>query len=149
MAFRLLFAISIILQVWVSRHAQKEKKYGPSPANNYTSGSGHRKFWQRHPKRTNDTYAKDTEMTPVNGGATTADTGLATDSANPYAVGGTGNSYRPSHETGYTGTTVGHGNDHYANGSKLDHGGYHTGPTGTGVNPYGYDNSRPGAASNF
>ena len=93
-------------------------------------------------------------MSPVagNGTATTQPTGLATDGGNPYAPAGTAtsNTYRPSGDTGYTGTTMGQQSNYYADpSSKVDHGGYHTGPTGTSVNPYGYDNSRVGAASNF
>lgn len=47
-----LFLITAGWQVLMVRHHKKEKKYGPSPANNYTSGSGRRPFWRRN-KRTN------------------------------------------------------------------------------------------------
>lgn len=105
-----LFLISAFMQLWLGRHHQREKRFGPSPANNYTSGSGNRWFGRRRgPKTTHDAYAKDTE---VAGGLAAAD--------------------HPSHETGYTGTT----------------GGYHTGPIGTSVNPYGYENRRT-AATNY
>ena len=46
-----LFVISAALQVQLSRHHAKEKRYGPSPSNNYTSGSGSRKFWARKNKK--------------------------------------------------------------------------------------------------
>lgn len=54
---------------------------------------------------------------------------------------------RPSADTGYTGTTQAT-NDHYggAHNKYETHTGYHTGPTGTAVNPYGYER---GTASNF
>ena len=76
---------------------------------------------------------------------TVTSTGLAVD--HPRAM-------RPSHEsnvTGYTGSTIGkEQNDHYV-GYKLDNsarGGYQTGPAGSVVNPYGYEN-HPAMASNF
>ncbi len=139
-----LFLVSALLQVFVARHHQKEKKYGPSPSNNYTSGSGNRKLWARKPKATTDEYAnngfaRDSEM------GTVTSTGLAVD--HPRTM-------RPSHEsnvTGYTGSTVGkEQNDRYV-GYKLDNsarGGYQTGPAAGVVNPYGYDN-HPAMASNF
>lgn len=110
------------MQVAVARHAQKEKKYGPSPANNYTSGSGN-KFWKRKQKPSN----KDAEMSdyPTTGTAVTAD--------------------RPSYDTG---TTLGQQADPYTINKPMDHAGYQTGPTNASVNPYGYDNTR-GTASNF
>jgi hypothetical protein len=77
---------------------------------------------------------------------------------------------RPSHDTAYTGSTVTAPNHATYAGNKYDptgpnvanepiapttggtdvrvgHG-YHTHPTGTAVNPYGYDNSRT-AATNY
>jgi hypothetical protein len=104
-----LFLISAFMQLWLGRHHQREKRFGPSPANNYTYGSGNKWFKRRRgPKTTQAAYAKDTE---VAGGLNAPDA--------------------PAHETGYTGTT----------------GGYHTGPVGTSVNPYGYDNHRPTATN--
>ena len=102
-----------------------------SPANNYTKGSGNRKFWQRKNKNAN----RDAELGPVAAG------GAAT-----YTAGGPDT--RPSHETGYTGTTMQNDNQYNTYGNKTDHAGYHTGPTGTSVNPYGYDNTGQ-TASNF
>lgn len=99
-----LFLISAFMQLWLGRHHQREKRFGPSPANNYTSGSGNKWFKRRRgPKTTRAAYAKDTE---VAGGLAVADNDLRTT------------------------------------------GGYHTGPVGTGVNPYGYDNRRT-AATNY
>lgn len=129
------FAVSIIaafifictaaMQVFLVRHHKKEKRYGPSPSNNYTSGFGKGKFWQRKPKNAN----RDTEMA---GGL------------------GTGNrDMRPSYETG---TTV--GNSAALNSDKVDaqpagaHTGYYTQPQGTGVNPYGYERTT-GTATNY
>ncbi|KAJ5159462.1 uncharacterized protein N7482_006466 [Penicillium canariense] len=40
------FLISILFQVLLARHHKREKRFGPSPANNYTSGTS-RKWWGR------------------------------------------------------------------------------------------------------
>jgi len=125
-----LFIISALVQLWLGRHHQKEKRYGPSPSNNYTTGSGNRWFKRnRGPKTTNQAYQKDAELGAVGAG------GLAAAHHDDF---------RPSHETG---TTVGG-----PTGTFTDHkyetqptipttGGYHTGPTGSTVNPYGYENT--------
>ena len=108
-----LFLISAFVQRWLSRHLQRDKRFGASPANNYTWGSGDKWFKRRRgPKTTHAAYGKDTE---VAGGLAATDNGQ-----------------HPLPETGYTGTT----------------GGYHTGPIGTSVNPYGYENRRT-AATNY
>ncbi|KAF2100036.1 hypothetical protein NA57DRAFT_55967 [Rhizodiscina lignyota] len=128
-----LFAVSALIQLAIGRNHQKEKRFGPSPKNNYTSGSGTRWFSRRRgPKTTRDAYAKDAETGIVGDGAT----GLtAPDNT----------TMRPSADTGYTGSTMGNNNpyvhDKYNTPAMPTHGGYHTAPTGTGVNPYGYDNT--------
>ena len=124
-----LFIITAAMQIALVRHHKKEKRYGPSPSNNYTSGFGKRKFWQRKPKGGNAT--RDTEM-----GA--------------GGLSAPGPDMRPSHETGFTGSTV--GNTASAPYDKVDttahgaHSGYYTQPQGTGVNPYGYSQ---GTATNY
>jgi hypothetical protein len=130
-----IFAISALMHIWLGRNHQREKKFGPSPSNNYTAGSGGRWFKRRRgAKTTHDTYAKDAEAQGALG------VPLAT--------------VRPSQETGYTGTTAGVG-DGYARdthgSTKYDThatvpttGGYHTAPQGTGVNPYGYEQRTAG-----
>ena len=75
-----LFIITAVLQVLLVRHHKKEKRYGPSPANNYTSGTGSTPFWRRNKKIRN---TRDAEM----------------------ATAGTG-AIQPSYDTGYTGTTM-------------------------------------------
>lgn len=80
-----LFLITAVLQVLLVRHHKKEKRYGPGPNNNYTSGAGKRPFWKRN-KQVN-----------------TRDAEMATAGA------GTHHAMRPSHDTGYTGTTTGNG----------------------------------------
>ncbi|OCL12843.1 hypothetical protein AOQ84DRAFT_284320 [Glonium stellatum] len=123
----ILFLVSALVQLFLGRHHQKEKRYGPGPSNNYTSGSGNRKFWQRRQKNRG---VQDAELGAVGGAATG---GLVADKH--YS--------RPSHETGYTGSTVAPNSATYENPNKPLHGGYHTAPTGAAVNPYGYDNTVP------
>lgn len=60
-----LFLLSAIYQVFMISKARKEKRYGPSPKNNYTSGSGKAPFWKRKNKRVN----RDMEATGTYGGA--------------------------------------------------------------------------------
>ncbi|KAF2839707.1 hypothetical protein M501DRAFT_901436, partial [Patellaria atrata CBS 101060] len=74
-----LFFLSALTQIWLARHHKKEKRYGPSPSNNYTSGTGRRRFWNRRrgPKTTRDAE-----------------------------IGAGHKEYRPSHDTAYTGSTV-------------------------------------------
>lgn len=77
-----LFLVTAFLQVILVRHHKKEKRYGPSPANDYTSGAGRRPFWKRQRKTL---PARDTELATAGG------------------------AIRPSHDTGYTGSTMGGG----------------------------------------
>jgi hypothetical protein len=107
----------------MTKHHQKEKRYGPGPSNGYTKGSG-MKFWQRNQRR-NDGL-RDPEVAAV----TPATGGLAA----PVVQ----HDIRPSHDTAYTGSTVAapHVNcadDHHKNTGL--HGGYHTAPTGTYQSP--------------
>jgi hypothetical protein len=94
-----LFLVTAVMQVLLVRHHKKEKHLGPSPSNNYSAGTK-RPFWKRNKKVHN---TRDAEM----------------------ATAGT---VRPSHDTGYTGTTTGNG----VNGldeSKYGQPGYgHTAP---------------------
>jgi hypothetical protein len=103
-----LFFFTAIVQILLVRHHKKEKRYGPGPSNNYTSGAGRRPFWKRN-KRVNNT--RDAEL---------ATAGAA----------GTHHAMRPSHDTGYTGTTTGNGV------SGLDEAKY--GEPGYGQAGYGY-----------
>lgn len=76
-----LFLITAVMQVLIVRHHKKEKHMGPSPSNNYSSTGKKAPFWKRNKKVHN---TRDAEM----------------------ATAGT---VRPSHDTGYTGTTTGNG----------------------------------------
>ncbi|KAL1589805.1 hypothetical protein WHR41_01794 [Cladosporium halotolerans] len=149
-----LFVITALMQIALVRKHKKEKRFGPSPANNYTSGPGKKRaFWNR---KKNTTADRDTEL-----GATGTAVG-----AGGLAAGHPDT--RPSHETGYTGSTVaasngnaydkvdganGYNTTHQNHAPHGAHGGYYTQPQGTGVNPYGYDNTQPtyttGTATNY
>lgn len=76
-----LFLITAVLQILLARHHKKEKAYGPSPTNNYTSGSRRGAFWKRNKKTTN---TRDAEM----------------------ATAGAAGGVRPSHDTNYTDNTL-------------------------------------------
>lgn len=83
----LLFLLSAVGCFLMARHHAKEKRFGPSPANNYTHGVGRRPFWKRNRK----THAtRDAEMAT---GGVPATAGLN----------------RHSHETGMTGSTMNQG----------------------------------------
>lgn len=105
----------------MTKHHQKEKRYGPGPSNGYTKGSG-MKFWQRN-QRNNGMRDPEVAAVPVAAG------GLAAPAHHDV---------RPSHDTAYTGSTVaaphvGGVDDHHKT-TGLD-GGYHTAPTGTYQTP--------------
>ena len=80
-----LFLVTAVVQMLLARHHKKEKRFGPSPSNNYTKGTGRRAFWKRGGRKTNVQTTRDAEMA----------TGTV-----PVA------GYRPSHETGMTGSTM-------------------------------------------
>lgn len=79
-----LFLISAVVQFMLARHHQKEKRFGPSPTNNYTKGSRKAPFWKRN-RKTHST--RDAEIAAA--GHHTAGPG-----------------FRHSHETGMTGSTM-------------------------------------------
>ncbi|KAF2424391.1 hypothetical protein EJ08DRAFT_617919 [Tothia fuscella] len=145
-----LFLISAAVQLWLGKHHQKEKKYGPSPKNNYKSGSGNRWFKRKSkaPKHTHDSYTKDAELGAVGAGTGGPAAGHQEYDVEHHKVIGHHHNnadFRPSHETG---TTVGGPLEIIGNKYETTTpthpttGGYHTGPTGTHVNPYGYENNR-------
>ncbi|KAL1647416.1 hypothetical protein SLS58_002745 [Diplodia intermedia] len=125
-----LFLVAALCQFWFARRVQKEKRFGPSPANNYTSGSGKgAAFWRRSKKRT---PGDDSELGSFGAGAPAAS-----------AVGGPNVDTRPSGETAYTGSTVGGNNNNTYQPYKQDAGytGSYAAPAATAPtsNPYGYE----------
>jgi hypothetical protein len=46
-----LFLFSFFIELALMMQRRREKAFGPSPQNNYTSGTEKRSFWQRKPKR--------------------------------------------------------------------------------------------------
>lgn len=119
----LLFLISAILQVLLSRQHKKEKRYGPGPSNGYTSGTGKKQpFWKRKrgTKGTGEAHDMDTYATKDTSTANkkqpfwkrnkkpTRDAELGTVGAGALIAEEKHhhNNTRPSHETGVTGTTA-------------------------------------------
>lgn len=114
------FILSPFMEVVLVRHRKKEQRYGPSPANDYTSGSGRKpgffaslrgKNGNTHPDAdlmsnklpehttpadVRDSYA--TEQTRVGGAP--ENTG-AYGSYNPYNEASVGNTYTPPNNNSY------------------------------------------------
>ncbi|KAB8223325.1 hypothetical protein BDV33DRAFT_39742 [Aspergillus novoparasiticus] len=57
------FLVSILFQVLYARHHKREKRFGPSPANDYTYGTRPRAFWRR--KKNNPDTASADDMLPT------------------------------------------------------------------------------------
>ena len=77
----------------MSRNHKKEKRFGPGPSNDYTSGSGKKApFWKRKNNKTHDA-----ELAAVAGGAA-----LAEEKHHHHKNG----NVRPSHDTALTGSTA-------------------------------------------
>jgi len=135
------FPISALMQVALVRHHKKEKRYGPGPSNNYTSGYGPRNFWRRGGKKQ---HTRDAELATAGGLAA-----------------GHKHDTRPSHDTNYTGSTMAPPNvaTVYDKGEQpvaadnYTHAPYKNQTHGTAVNPYGYDNTKSqyptGTATNY
>ncbi|QIW97829.1 hypothetical protein AMS68_003347 [Peltaster fructicola] len=125
------FLITAAMQIALARSHKKDKRFGPSPDNGYTSGPAKkRNFWTRKSKRNN--LEKDAEL-----GAATGT--LAAPHHNHHT--------RASHDTATTAVGTGVAHDKYETAPAPvhgTHGGYYTQPTGTGANPYGYENTTAG-----
>jgi len=129
----LIFALAAITQLWLGRRHQRDKHYGPSPANNYTSGRKRGGFFRRN-RHSTRSVGRDPEV----GALATAP--AAVDGRNSYATATTdsyvGNKYdHAQYATDHPAAPVGVP-EHAAAG------GYHTAPVGTGVHQYGYENPR-------
>jgi len=125
-----LFLLAAIFQLWLGRRHQKDKRYGPSPANNYTSGSARGGFFSRRRAR------------KAGRGGAAAEAGVIGTNGvgNNHHHGHNGHAvedHRLSHGTATTDSYVGNKYE----GQQVA-GGYHTAPAGAGVNPYGYENER-------
>jgi hypothetical protein len=111
------------MQLFLGRHHQKEKKYGPSPKNNYTKGNGI-KFFKRKNHNEHDVHnaaVKDAEAGVVGHNGVGHHDGVV--ETEPYA-----SRYETPAAAHHTGVPTA--------------GGYHTGGAGSAVNPYGYE-SKP------
>ena len=98
----LLFLVTAAMQVLLVRHHKKEKRFGPSPSNNYTSGYGKSRFGRFGRKKGGPMKSPETGTAGYNANAPPTDN-------------------RISGETGYTGTTQ------YTNANS--HSGYYGAPT--------------------
>lgn len=65
-----LFLLSALLQMLLVRNRKKEQRYGPSPANGYTSGSGKKGFFGRK----QNAYTRDAELATTTVPTTTTTT---------------------------------------------------------------------------
>lgn len=90
-----LFLLTAIVQMLLVRQHKKDKRYGPSPANDYTSGKPKRGLFARKPKH--DT-TRDAELATVGAAPTVPVVEKHHNNNN--------NHMRPSHDTAYTGSTV-------------------------------------------
>lgn len=97
-AAAILFLISAALEIVLSRARKREKRYGPSPANNYTSGSGKRKFWQKKNNTNKSHKHQDAELGAVGAGGLIAE--------EKHRTRNNRNSERISDDTAMTGTTA-------------------------------------------
>lgn len=80
------------MEILLNRHHRKQKKYGPSPSNNYTSGRGTKQpFWKRQRK----SKTHDAELGAIGGGVAAAEENHHQSKA-----------VRPSHDTTVTGSTA-------------------------------------------
>lgn len=117
-----LFLCTAVMQVLLVRHHKKEKRYGPGPDNNYTSGYGSKKSRFGFGRKNKGT-TKDAEANALPAHPEPSQVGT-----NGTASYGSYNRYSGAPET-TTHTGAGHT-------------GYYTAPTGTAAsNPYGYNNT--------
>ncbi|TDZ74199.1 hypothetical protein CTRI78_v001033 [Colletotrichum trifolii] len=122
------FMLSILVEVALVRHNRKERRFGPSPKNNYTSGSGPAGFFSSFRRKHNNQDALNndnalpahTSPDQVRNSYATETTAVAQDAGYPkYEAGyGNTNSYGYGHETGTTtGTTQPPRNYQYGDGT--------------------------------
>ncbi|OOG00405.1 hypothetical protein ASPCADRAFT_38142 [Aspergillus carbonarius ITEM 5010] len=126
-----LFLISILLQILYARHHKREKRFGPSPANGYTSGTTRGfAFWRRNKNNPETASADDILPThPAPRDVELGTTGVATtekedgmNGANTGATGGGG--YFPWRGNASNGTATAGQNGTYGYGNSAYTGNY-------------------------
>ena len=125
--YSLLFLLTAVLAVLLNRQHKKEKKRGPSPSNNYTSGSGRKSFFKRDRKPKGTT---DAELGVVGAGSAA----IVEEKAHHH--GHHSNGYRPSNDTGITGTTAAAPEPAYGGPVNKYNDGYAAQPRESGYNAY-------------
>ena len=105
--YSVLFLLSAVIQLLLGKHHKKEKRYGPGPSNNYTSGSGSTKkpFWKRNKKTT-----RDAELGAVGVGA------VAAVDHHKHSK-----DIRPSNDTALTGSTAATPESRYVSTDPMAH----------------------------
>ncbi len=88
------------MAILLNRHHKKEKSYGPSPSNNYTSGTGKKSYFKRN---RNTKHDHDTEELGALGGGSAL---IAEEKTHHKKHHSNGNDLRPSHDTAMTGSTA-------------------------------------------
>lgn len=88
------FLVAALIQLLLHREHRRDKRYGPSPANNYTSGAGRRAglFRRKNRDGTALTGTRDAEVGTV---------GTATTAVEPTT---TSTTYKPANPYGYDNT---------------------------------------------
>ena len=122
-----LFLLTAVLAVLLNRQHKREKRRGPSPSNNYTSGSGKRSFFKRKRGRK---HTKDAELGNVGEG------NAAILEEKSHQKDHHSNGYRPSHDTGITGTTAAAPEPAYGGSPNKYHDGLTTPQRNSGYNAY-------------
>ena len=125
-----MFLLSAVIEMLLNRHHKKEKRFGPGPANNYTSGSGKKQpFWKRQRK----SKPHDTELGAIGDGAAPV-----VEENHHHS----NKALRPSHDTTVTGSTaaapVVAASDDYPNNK------YHA-----STMPHSYNNPEPGYSNEY
>jgi hypothetical protein len=100
------FLFSALVELALVRHRRKEKRFGPGPANGYTSGSGKRRgglFGFGRKKRGTFATTEDPNALPVHTQPNEVRDSYATEQTRvgSYGDGTTGNGYKKYGESGY------------------------------------------------
>lgn len=106
MCFQIFFILSILVEIVLVRHRRKEARFGPSPANNYTSGYGKRgKFMGLFKRRGTAATQEDPNALPMHATPNQVRQSCNTEST---AVGHEPAGYPKHSEAGYGGQHEGH-----------------------------------------